>query len=78
MSRRHLESLQNQIAVASSISEVLDIYDTRDSDNLSLDEEFELDEFRNFRIEMLNDESLTDDDFDLADFCSGGDLTEED
>ena len=76
MSRRYLESLQDRIAVAHSISEVLDIYDNKKSDKLTLDEEFELDEFKEFRIQMLTDESLIDEDFELADFCSGGDSSE--
>jgi hypothetical protein len=43
-----------------------------------LDETFELDEFKEFRIRMLNDESSVDEDFEDADYCSGGDLSEED
>ena len=78
MSRRYLESLQNRIAVARTIYEVLDIYDSKDDDKLTLDEAFELDEFKEFRIQILNDESSVDDDFLNADFCSGGSLSEED
>jgi hypothetical protein len=77
MSRKYLESLQDRISIARTIYEVLDIYDSKDDDKLTLDEVFELDEFKEFRIQILNDESTVDDDFLNADFCSGGDLSED-
>lgn len=78
MSRKYLESLQDRIAVTRTVYEVLDIYDSKDDDKLSLDETFELDEFKEFRIQVLNDESSADEDFEDADYSSGGDLSEED
>lgn len=78
MSRRYLESLQNRIAVARTVYDVLDIFDGKDDDKLTIDEAFELDEFKEFRLQILNDESSVDEDLLDADFCSGGDLSEED
>lgn len=79
MSRRYFEECLSELESATTHSELLQAWHSFDFDQLESYERDDLDrKFCELRDEIRGYSNKLDTDYDLANFCHGGDLDEED
>lgn len=79
MSRRYYEECLSKLKNATTHDELLHAWHSFDFDQLTWDERDDLNrKFCDFRDEIRGYSNKLDTDYDLANFCPGGDLDEDD